>query len=415
MRTVDVDGRLHVEISNISKALVNPYRGSEIPGAEALGLDPGKVYKLLRHPDELEKAASTFNNIPVLSEHSPVFADDHKPELVVGSTGTDAVFEFPYLKNSLVLWAKDAIEDVDNRDKCELSCAYRYRADMTPGLWDGVPYDGVMRDLIGNHVALVGVGRAGPDVVVADGNPFQPKVKRMKLTRVGLAAVVALGAAIRPKLAADAKMPDLSPALEGVKLKGFDSQAVAAKVHALVAPKLAADSGLTVEALKLAADAAEEEVKANDAEEDDEDENPKAKPALDADEPPAGPEGGAPKPGQAQDAALAMQAAIAKARTDGATEAIVRMNAIRQAERDVHPHVGEVAAMDSAEAVYKFALDAMGVDTKGMPPVAYRHVLAALPKRGEEPKPPRSALALDSAGADDFAKRFPTARAPRAA
>jgi Uncharacterized protein conserved in bacteria (DUF2213) len=42
VRTYDRDGRLHVEISNISKAAVNPYIGREIPDWKALGLDPDK-------------------------------------------------------------------------------------------------------------------------------------------------------------------------------------------------------------------------------------------------------------------------------------------------------------------------------------------------------------------------------------
>ena len=168
VRTYDRDGRLHVEISNISKATVNPYIGREIPDWKALGLDPDEVYKLLRDPDELAKAAPTFNNIPVLSRHVPVTADDHKPDLVIGSTGTDAAFEAPFLRNSLVLWARDAIEDVEREVKKELSSAYRYRADMTPGTYEGEPYDGVMRDIFGNHVALVREGRAGSDVVVGD-------------------------------------------------------------------------------------------------------------------------------------------------------------------------------------------------------------------------------------------------------
>jgi hypothetical protein len=95
VRTYDRDGRLHVEITNISKAAVNPYIGREIPDYQALGLDPGKIYKLLRDPDELAKAAPTFNNIPLLSRHQPVTADDHKPDLVIGSTSTDATFEAP--------------------------------------------------------------------------------------------------------------------------------------------------------------------------------------------------------------------------------------------------------------------------------------------------------------------------------
>ncbi len=39
---------------------------------------------------------------------------------------------------------------------------------MTPGTYAGVRYDGVMRDIAANHVALVRKGRAGPDVVVGD-------------------------------------------------------------------------------------------------------------------------------------------------------------------------------------------------------------------------------------------------------
>ena len=50
----------------------------------------------------------------------------------------------------------------------ELSCAYRYTPDFTPGKYEGTPYDFVMRAIRGNHVALVEEGRAGPDVVVAD-------------------------------------------------------------------------------------------------------------------------------------------------------------------------------------------------------------------------------------------------------
>ena len=50
VRTVDANGFLHVAVSNISKATVNPYNGAEIPDAERFGLDPGKVYMLLRDP-----------------------------------------------------------------------------------------------------------------------------------------------------------------------------------------------------------------------------------------------------------------------------------------------------------------------------------------------------------------------------
>lgn len=169
VRSYDADGRLHVAVANISKATVNPYVGREIPGWQELGLDPDRVYQLLRAPDELKKAAPTFNNLPLLSQHEPVSASDHKPALVIGATGSDAEFNAPYLQNSLVIWAADGVASVEAETRRELSCAYRYRPDMTPGTFEGTAYDGVMRDIVGNHVALVKEGRAGADVVVGDG------------------------------------------------------------------------------------------------------------------------------------------------------------------------------------------------------------------------------------------------------
>ena len=55
LRTYDADGKLHVAVVRVTKAAVNPYRGNEIIGWQELGLDPHRVYQMLRHPDELAK------------------------------------------------------------------------------------------------------------------------------------------------------------------------------------------------------------------------------------------------------------------------------------------------------------------------------------------------------------------------
>jgi hypothetical protein len=219
VRSVDVDGRLHVAVSNLSKATVNPYLGKEIPNHSGLGLDPEKIYNLFRDPEELKKGAHTFNNIPLLSKHVPISADDHKPDLVVGSTGTDAVFESPYLKNSLVVWESVAIGGIETRDQCELSCAYRYIPIMEAGTFEGMPYDGRMTGIIGNHVALVEIGRAGSDVVVADENPFINNQEGFIMTRKDK-LVIAHAAAI--KIAQDAGISKK----ELAKLLGLDAEAV---------------------------------------------------------------------------------------------------------------------------------------------------------------------------------------------
>lgn len=168
VRKFDSDGRMKVDIANLSKAQIRPYRGDEIPEWKDLGLDRDKTYKMLCPADELEKAAPTFNGIQLLQKHIPVDADDHQMWDIVGTTGSEARFENPYLKNSLFVWTQRGIDLIESNERRELSCGYHYVPEMTPGTFEGEHYDGIMRNIEGNHVALVSEGRAGHDVQVAD-------------------------------------------------------------------------------------------------------------------------------------------------------------------------------------------------------------------------------------------------------
>lgn len=408
VRRIDEDGRLHVAVTNISKANVCPYAGREIPDYERLGLDADRIYQLYRDPAELEKGAASFNNIPLLSEHVPVSVDDHRPDLVVGSTGSDAVFDGTYLRNSLVVWARDAIDGIESNRQRELSCAYRYDADMTPGEANGVRYDGVMRNLRGNHVALVETGRAGADVVVGDSIPSLTETIMRLNSRRALVASGALTAYLAPKLAMDAKV-DLGPVLEGVTAKTWKAKRadIVAGLAAATKGKLAQDASLDdvvglldrledgiAEGMDELPDEDDEEKKAA---EDEDDEDGEKKPAEDE-------EGPAMKPVTK----AAMDAAISDARASARAETVAHMNAIREAERAVRPYVGEIAvAMDSAEAVYRFALDKAGVDHKGLHPTALKPVLLAQPVPGSVK--PKTTMAHDAAAAKSFAERFPGA------
>ena len=173
VRSKDENGFLHVALTPISKATVNPYLGREIEGSAAHGFKPDSIYYGLRDPQELEKAADTFNGLPLLLEHHPTDAENLPKEWVVGSMGTDAVYEKPYLKNSMTVTDAQAIGYIEDGTAKEISCSYRFTPDFTAGTYteaDGseVHYDFVMRDIRGNHVALVPEGRAGHDVHVAD-------------------------------------------------------------------------------------------------------------------------------------------------------------------------------------------------------------------------------------------------------
>jgi hypothetical protein len=231
---------LHVAITNISKGNVCPYIGKEIPEYEQLGLDPKKIYKLLRHPEELARAASSFNNQPVLSEHVPVTAQDYDEKVkkfTIGSTGTDATFELPFLKNSLVIWSGKAIKAIESGDQKEISSGYHYRADMTPGTFEGEHYDGVMRDIVGNHVAIVEEGRAGPDVVVGDS-----KENLMTPTRFAAIVLNTVVGGMPPMLAKDAKL-DIKP-FRGLTRANFTERrpALDAAIRRAVKGRLAKDA-----------------------------------------------------------------------------------------------------------------------------------------------------------------------------
>ena len=180
MRSKDANGFLHVASSNISKETVNPYYGREIPGWEEKGLDPNHIFYGYRAGEELAKAAKTFDGLPLLIDHHIEDAEAPQKEYRVGSLGTDARWEAPYLKNSLIVTDAEAIRAIEDGRMKELSCAYRYEPDWTPGTFEGVPYDFIMRNIQGNHVALVEEGRAGADVVVADSKPRETATSKLE-------------------------------------------------------------------------------------------------------------------------------------------------------------------------------------------------------------------------------------------
>lgn len=400
-RRIDADGRLHVDRSHISKATVNPYYGKEIPGYEALGLQPDTVYRLFRDPVELERGAATFARLPILSEHVPVTVDTPRPDLVVGAIGSEITFTPPYLDADLCVWDATAIAGIETDKVRELSCAYRYVPVMEPGEFEGQPYDGRMTEIQGNHLALVEVGRAGSDVVVADANPFNFKETAMKMSKLGKALFAALCAA-SPVLAADSALPAL---VGTANRKTFKKDDVKAKLLAL-------DASIDSNQLDAVLDAI------LDVEQDP---KPVETPAAAAaDESPAD-KLRALLAGKVDDATLeaacgllatpaadadpkeepGMKKEDVTAAMDGLRKELREAN---EATREVRHIVGDVA-MDSAAEIYGFALDHMKVDragVEGAPALRALFKVAAANKASTAPVH----VAQDSAG---LAAKFPGA------
>ncbi|MTC71964.1 DUF2213 domain-containing protein [Providencia sp. wls1914] len=346
VRTYDEDGMMHVALTPISKANVCIYYGKEIPDSEALGLDPNKAYRLLRDPEELKKAVNTFNNKPVLNKHIGVTVIDPPKESIVGSTGERSEFDGTYLKNSLVLWDIDSILGVETEKQKEISSSYRYKLDMTPGEYEGETYDGVMRDIVCNHVAIVPSGRAGSDVFVYDSKPIGIKLMS-KLDK--------LWAYLLPKLASDAN-PDEVKEEVGKVIK--DDATQAEKDNESEAERLKREEKELKEREARENKDREKDRKADDSDEED-DKSKKTADDEDDDK-------------KAKDNKMAMDAAISAVER--------KFMALRQAERDVRPVVGELAC-DSAEDVYRTALKQMGCeDYASIPAAGLRSVFNAYSK-----------------------------------
>lgn len=169
VRDIDDNGYLHVGVSNITKEQVAPYRGEEIPDFEKLGLKPDEIYSVYRPASELSKpeTINSLNGIPILLKHARDSAEEPASNRV-GSTGTDAKWEPPYLTNSLHIQDADAIRRINDGTMREISMGYFYTPVLQHGEFEGEPYDLIMTDIACNHVALVEEGRAGHDVIVKD-------------------------------------------------------------------------------------------------------------------------------------------------------------------------------------------------------------------------------------------------------
>lgn len=357
LRTYDLDGHLSVEACNISKAMICPYKGDEIPRFKELGLDPEKIYQLYRDPVELEKAAPTFHLKPLLIVHKAVSADQPAQELNAGAVG-EAKWNPPYLTAPIAIWTAEAAALVESGKKEQLSAGYRYDALMSPGMVDGKPFDGRMTNIRANHVALVVEGRCGPDVIVPDHLPPELKMRRPKL----IEALKSKGfvAADADLVALDAALEDLDAEDETPEEKEKREKAEAAKD-------------------KKAKDGKAKDGKAKDEKDDDDDKDDKKakdKKAKDGDVNHLK-DFDSNKAKDEKTVTLDEMNAAIKASNDAT---VARVEALHVARKAVEPICG-VVAMDSADEVYGFALDHLKIARKGVHPSAYPTLIAMAKER----------------------------------
>ncbi len=333
--------------------------------------------------------------------------EQEKKKYIVGGVGSDVEFLDPYLDADVCIWEANAIVGIETNKVREFSCSYRYVPVMTTGTYNGVHYDGIMTQIQGNHLALVESGRAGNDVLAADNNLESMKMK----TKLGKALQTAITVAF-PKVTV-ANDSELGKLFSGATRKTFGVTERKKAVELIIAMDAEID-GKQAGAVMLAdVDDPKPTKKDNEEEESakDAEEHPKGcmcadcKTARDSDED----EDDEEKRKKAKDKRAKDKAKDSATKDDvkaanDALETKLRKEFadIEEAKRDVRGTVGDVLAVDSAEAVYDFALKTLAVDATDVTGLPAKK---ALYKLATAKKPSASAtFAMDSAKS---VERFP--------
>jgi uncharacterized protein len=140
-------------------------------------------------PDSL----ASFAGKAITSEHPPVLLDsENTKDYQVGFSGTEVVYDNGFVKAVMTITDEDTIKRIMKGDAREVSAGYRVNYDPTPGVTEnGEHYDGVQKEIIGNHIAVVRRGRAGPQVKLhldrqdaADPSLFKTTEERLMTAKV---------------------------------------------------------------------------------------------------------------------------------------------------------------------------------------------------------------------------------------
>jgi hypothetical protein len=364
-RSKDESGHLKVARTVLSKAAVNPYFGREIPDYLELGLDPDKVYKLLRDPSALEAGADTFKGKQLLIKHEYVDSKKPEKELVIGTVGSNIEYEDGKLYGDITVWDAEAIELIESEKMAELSASYWYKANMVPGEFQGEAYDGTMLDIHGNHVALVARGRIGRDAIISDKLPFELEFHMLKKgTKQRVAAK--LQTLAKGGIANDSDVEEvIREVAENIEHKpSFDE----AKLR-----ELAGDNYDAIVEM-LGGKAAEDEV-------------------------PEKPEGGADKPAEDEEDEEAEELEEERKETAMDADAIAasvqaRIEGKYAARDKVEPLVGRIAldGFKDASAIYAYALKQKGIACDGVNEAGLAQLVAMAASQSKRPQ-----VALDSA------------------
>lgn len=154
-------GFMHVK-GVIARSGIQQYYGMELPFD---GLDPMKIYSVLRPPEEVssEESIRSFTNSPVTDEHpDTLVTSDNYKNFAKGSVSIINVIEDEetLLDTDFTIYDSGLTEKVST-GKVKISAGYLCDYVEETGEYKGVPYQFKQVDIRGNHVAIVDSPRCG--------------------------------------------------------------------------------------------------------------------------------------------------------------------------------------------------------------------------------------------------------------
>lgn len=163
-RELDHNGFMTIRDNPITRAGVFQYHGSQLPDAQ-----PDMVYNVYRPLEELTnpETLESFKGLPIIDEHEMLgekYSRSPEDRGVHGSILESVVVKGRDVVANLRIWSRTLKGLIDSGKK-GLSLGYNCRFEKSSGVFEGIAYHYIQRNIRGNHLALVTQGRSGTAVL----------------------------------------------------------------------------------------------------------------------------------------------------------------------------------------------------------------------------------------------------------
>ncbi len=121
----------------------------------------GTIRRELRLPDDVfdEESLASYRGKPIVITHAAGLVNkDNVEQNEVGTILSPGMRSGNDVRAEIVIHNTDAMKEKGYK---ELSLGYNLDLDETPGMWNGLRYDAIQRNIRINHLALVKTARAG--------------------------------------------------------------------------------------------------------------------------------------------------------------------------------------------------------------------------------------------------------------